>query len=73
MYQQVLYYDLTLERRDIQLQQSLSVLPPIIPKANPKYLRFDIELIQKRFYFIYSYHRTYVSLQQKYNNPFEIQ
>ena len=48
----------TLQRRNLQLQQSLSVLWPIIPKENSKHLRLDVKLLQETIYIICSNHIT---------------
>ena len=51
-------YNLTLQRRNLQQQQGLSVLWPVIPKENSKHLRLDVELLQETIYIIYSNHIT---------------
>lgn len=52
----ILYNHLSLQRRDIELQQRCSILRTVIPEANTKYLCLDIKLIKKGFYFVNRYH-----------------
>ena len=55
---QVLHYQLTLQRRNVQLQQSLSVLRTVISEANTKHLSLNIKLLQKHSYFLNPHHIT---------------
>ena len=44
--QEAFHNQLTLHLRNVQLQQSLSVLLPIIPKYYPEHLSLDVKLLQ---------------------------